>query len=227
MDSGGLIVTDEQAKALQEAFKLGGKGLDLAKALGSYLAQVLGSTPADVVGLLGGDWIRVRRAENLVLTMQRARERLQERGVEPEPAPLALAIPLLEGAADENREELVDAWARLLAAAMDPSRAKRVRQAFIETVRKLDPIDAVILRRVPEIRRKRDSAENAHVIAAGLFGISIEEADVALQHLFDLGCVRDLDQHPGDRGVHIGRVVLTTYGVELLRVLEDDPKAVS
>lgn len=227
MDVDNIPVTDEQAKALQEAFKLGGKGLDLAKALGSYLAQVLGSTPADVVGLLGGDWIRVRRAENLVLTMQRARERLRERGVEPQPAPLALAVPLLEGAADENREELVDAWARLLAAAMDPSRVNRVRQAFIETVGRLDPIDAVMLSRIPELRRGMDSAENAHVMAAKLLAISAEEADVSLQHLRDLGCVRDRDQRADRESVYIGRAILTSYGIELLRVLENDGAAVS
>ena len=36
--------------------------------------------------------------------------------------PLSVALPLVAGAGEENREELVDLWARLLAAAMDRAR---------------------------------------------------------------------------------------------------------
>src|SRR5579863_1530798 len=58
-------ISDEQAKALQEGFKFAGQSLDMVKAVGGYLAAVLGSGPEDLVGLLGGDWLRVRRAVNL------------------------------------------------------------------------------------------------------------------------------------------------------------------
>jgi hypothetical protein len=66
-DTGGMIpIGDEQAKAAQEALKT-------ARAAGSYFAEVLGTVPHDVVGLLGGDWLRVKRAENAARIAQSRR----------------------------------------------------------------------------------------------------------------------------------------------------------
>jgi Abortive infection alpha len=128
-----IPISDEQAKALQEAIKT-------IRGLGGFIEKALGSVPEDLIGLLGGDWLWVRRAENMVRMMQRAKDRLEARGVEdPQPANLTVALPILRGAADESREELRDLWARLLANAMDPSRANRVRAAFVEVVKKLEP----------------------------------------------------------------------------------------
>jgi hypothetical protein len=71
---------------------------------------------------------------------------LADRGVsEPiEPSP-SIAIPLLEAAVDEDRRVLKDLWTRLLANACDPNRHTRVRLAFIELLKRLDPLDAEIL----------------------------------------------------------------------------------
>jgi hypothetical protein len=133
--SGSLIpISDEQAKLGREIIKA-------FRGLGSFLAQALGSTPEDLVAYLGGDWLRVRRRENLVRLLERARERLTVRNVEePHPASLSIALPIVRGAADEDREELVDLWARLLANAMDPQ-LNDLRYAFIEAVKKIDPLD--------------------------------------------------------------------------------------
>ena len=139
-EGGELIpITDEQAKLGQEIVKVFG-------GLGSFFKEALGSVPADLVGYLGGDWLRVRRMENIARMMEFARERLESRAVEQtEPVSLTLAIPLLRGAADESREELQNLWARLLAAALDPSKAGRVRQEFAEVLSKMDPVDALVL----------------------------------------------------------------------------------
>jgi hypothetical protein len=100
----------------------------------------------DGVGLLGGDWLKVRRAENLARILEKATERLRARHLEtPEPASLSIALPILVAAGDESRDELQEIWARLLAAAADPGRAKSFRLAFIEATKKLDPLDAAVL----------------------------------------------------------------------------------
>jgi hypothetical protein len=98
---GSLIpITDEQAKALQEALKT-------LRGLGDFAQKALGSVPEDLVGLLGGDWLKVRRAENMVRMMREAKERLRARGVkDPEPASLRIALPIIRAAADEDRDEL-------------------------------------------------------------------------------------------------------------------------
>jgi hypothetical protein len=121
-DDNSLIpISDEQAKLGQEVLKT-------LRGLGSFVEKALESVPGDLVGYLGVDWLRVRRAENIAKMMFCAKERHETRGVkDTKPASLTLALPILRGAADESREELRDLWARLLAAAMDPSREKDVR----------------------------------------------------------------------------------------------------
>ena len=64
-----IPITDEQAKALQEALKT-------FRGLGDFVQKALGSVPEDLVGLLGGGWLKVRRTENMVRMMHRAKERL-------------------------------------------------------------------------------------------------------------------------------------------------------
>jgi hypothetical protein len=99
----GLIpITDEQAKLGQEIVKA-------FRELGSFLGRALGSTPEDLIGYLGGDWLHIRRAENIAGMLYQAQERLAVLGMgATTPAPLSLALPILQGAADEDREELVD-----------------------------------------------------------------------------------------------------------------------
>jgi hypothetical protein len=100
MIDGLLPITDEQAKLGQEIVKA-------FRGLGSFLERALGSTPEDLIAYLGGDWLRVRRAENLVKLFEEARRRLADRNVkEPIPASLSVALPILQSAADEDREEL-------------------------------------------------------------------------------------------------------------------------
>ena len=107
--SGDLIpISDEQAKLGQEILKT-------LRGFGSFIRQALGSMPEDLVGYLGGDWLTVRRAVNIINMFKKAGQELAARHVEePIPASLSIALPLLRGAADEDREELVDLWARLL-----------------------------------------------------------------------------------------------------------------
>ena len=118
-DGNSLIpISDEQAKLGQEALKL-------LQGLGSFFGKALGSVPEDLAGYLGGDWLRARRVENIAKLLSSTKEKLEARGVkDTKPACLTLALPILRGAADESREELRDLWARLLAAAMDPSRKR-------------------------------------------------------------------------------------------------------
>lgn len=171
MGEGGELIpiSDEQAKLGQEIIKVFG-------GLGSFIKDALGSVPTDLVGYLGGDWLRMRRAENLVRIMQKAQECLEQRGVKvPEPASLSLALPLLRGAADESREGLQDLWARLLAAALDPSRAGRVRQDFADILAKMDPVDALVLQFLRDIQ----VVNNKIYDGGAQYGMYAEKIDVS------------------------------------------------
>jgi hypothetical protein len=189
-----IPISDEQAKLGQEILKT-------LREAGSFLEKTLGSTPEDLVAYLGGDWLRVRRAENLVRLFQEAMARLADRHVQdPIPASLSVALPILQGAADEDRDELVDLWARLLANAMDP-KLNSVRQSFINAVKRMDPLDASVLRYICEA--KIDSVVPGHAGEpnqknTGVGKISVatgrrnDDVEVSLRHLQDLSLLEEM-----------------------------------
>ena len=97
-----IPISDEQAKAIQEALKT-------LRGFGGFLENTFGTVPQDLVGLLGGDWLKVRRAENLARILDKTKERLRARRVETsEAASLSITLPILIAAADESRDELQD-----------------------------------------------------------------------------------------------------------------------
>jgi hypothetical protein len=143
---GAALVSDSLIPISDEQAKLGQEIVKALSGLGSFFEKALGSTPQDLVAYLGGDWLRIRRRENIARMLYEARARLVDMGkIETQPAPLSLALPILQGAADEDREELVDLWARLFASAMDPATRNNVRRAFIAAVKEMDPSDARVL----------------------------------------------------------------------------------
>src|SRR5262249_6048952 len=85
-----IPISDEQAKAIQEALKT-------LQGFGGFLSETFGTVPQDVVGLLGGGWLKVRRAENLARILDKARERLRARRLEaPEPSRISQRDQQLE-----------------------------------------------------------------------------------------------------------------------------------
>jgi hypothetical protein len=172
-EPGSLIPSDEQAKLGQEALRT-------LRAIGGFLRQAVGTYPEDLVGYyLGGDWLKVRRAENLVRIVQEMQERLKARNVSPERPSISVALPLLIAAADEDRQELQDLWARLLAAAADPKRTKSFRGAFIDVAKKMDPLDAVVLQLAGATNRViTGTIQNALARSAGRLTVASNRAQV-------------------------------------------------
>ena len=205
MNENSMIpISDEQAKLGQEIV---GAGRDL----GRYATDILGDIPKDLVGILVGDKVKVRRAERLAELWQKAQKRLREQGVtEPESPGLNLALPILVAAADENREELQDLWARLLTASMNPNRSKLVRLGFAGALQKLDPLDA---RTLVWMRQHGGSAEggNRNTMAIELECIR-DEVDVSLKNLVKVDFVFELNT---------GMTALTAFGREFLRTVLD------
>jgi hypothetical protein len=89
----------------------------------------------------------VRQSDARIL--EKANERMKARKAKAqEPVSLSITLPLLRAAADESRDDLQDLWARLLAAAADPSRTRSFRLAFIDAAKKMDPLDAGVLQAI-------------------------------------------------------------------------------
>jgi hypothetical protein len=197
--SGELIpISDEQAKAIQEALKT-------LQGFGGFLRETLGTVPADVVGLLGGDYLKVRRAENLAKIIERAKKRLEQRQTKTEPPALPLLLPMLTAAADEDRDELQWIWAGLLEAAADPSRRTAFRLKFIEIAKQLDPLDVKVLNALaagtgfldPDVRQTLAKQ-----------GLNSDEIQISATNLLSLGLVGDS-----------GRWTLYPLGKEFLRAV--------
>jgi hypothetical protein len=214
-----IPITDEQAKAIQEVAKVGGQSLEIVTSLGGYFARVLGTVPEDIVGILGGDALRVRRVENAARRVQDAKARLDSRNVQSEPPPLSLLGPILNPASEEERPELTDLWSRLLAAAMDPARVGKVRQAFMDTLKRMDPMDALVLEALGA-NIQTYSPGPVHYLSSHL-GTGQDEIELSLFHLFELDVLRERMTARGDPVRSLNQVDYTVFGRELMRTLRD------
>jgi hypothetical protein len=200
-DESPELLGKETAVAISETAKFGTKFLESAEKAGSFGASVLGSLPHDVVGVIGADWLRHFRARRCAKFISRTLEVLAGYGVSEPYAEVSGTIgkPLLEAAVDETREELLALWAKLLAAAMDPKRAGRVRSSFIAILKQMDPLDAKVLQAVSEGNPgATNSAENSEPRAAKL-NAAHDEILMSLSNLQRLDCIENMKAAGGDR----------------------------
>jgi hypothetical protein len=181
--------------AIEETAKTASKAIDAAADAGKYVSGVLGSSPATLVGVLGADWLYHWRVRNWAKFTAKTREHLERWGCkEPfeDPTP-ALAVPIIQAAFDEDRDELKDLWARLLASAMHPDRKNRVRLSFIATLKQLDPLDALCLRAIGE--GKSNGAVDWHPVLIARFASSADEIQVSLEKLVELQLLKIVGHH--------------------------------
>jgi hypothetical protein len=207
-----IPVTDEQAKAVGKLADFGTTVVEETGQLARYVGRVVGTVPEDAVGLIIGDPLRFIRTAIASKYDERITKLLRNRGVAPQPVSPSLAIPLLRAAYDESRPELQELWAQLIAAAMDPERVNRVRRSFIDTVQRLDPLDALILRELYRLPGNRSSRQTLVPI------LSVEDIEIELSilNLGDLRCIHP----PNGSDASLG-FSLTSYGRELVRACSD------
>ncbi len=202
-----------QAKPAQDLSAFGMTIDEAGHSLAGYAARVLGTVPEDAAGLVSGDPLRLVRTAIASQYDKLLTGLLAERGVKkPQPVTPALAIPLLRAAYDESRRELQDLWARLLADAMDPSRAGNVRQSFIAAIAQLDPLDARVLVWMPSY--SGPDIVNLADKACKELNASHDEIQISFGNLAKVGCIYDEArrwQHP----------ILLPFGRKLLSACYD------
>lgn len=203
----------DYTKSVQHLSTFGMTIVEAGHDLAGYVGRVLGTVPEDAVELVIGDPLRFVRTAIASQYDKLLTKLLAERGVKhPQPVTPALAIPLLRAAYDEGRPELQDLWARLLAAAMDPSRDGNVRQSFIVAVSQLDPLDARVLVWMssysgPDIINLADRACKE-------LNASQDEIQISFVNLAKVGCV----YHEAQRRQH---PILVSFGRRLLSACYD------
>lgn len=200
----------DTAHAIEEASKAMGKAIEVAMQTGKYVGAVLGDLPHDLVGIIG-DWVAHQRARRWIELQADTEKILRDRGVENrETVSPSVAIPLIAAAINEDRDGLKQLWAKLLATAMDPSRANRVRAAFIEALKKMEPLDAAVLPYVHQHGGRVDGGV-ANTLAAELRATR-DEIDVSVANLVKLELLGPT-QHPS--------AAITASGREFLRAIGD------
>jgi hypothetical protein len=194
-------------KAIEETAKAANNTVDLVREGGRAIGPAIGN----IYGLLIGDTVAAARNRRLDKTARKTKKILHDRDVrEQQELPEDIAIPLLEAAQGEPREELQDLWARLLANAMDPSRSRNVRPEFIRLVQKLEPIDARMLEFLYTKEKELELTKRqvySHVASRPSAAI------VSVDHLIELRCIR-LTQGTAEV------LDLTEIGTELMIALE-------
>lgn len=183
-------IDENTAKALEEGAKTLGKGLDLVGGLGAYMARAFGGVPQNLVGVLIGDWLIHKRVRRWAVLQAETKRYLDQRNV-PEPyedVSPSIAVPLIEAAVDEDRPDLADLWARLLAAALDPKRRANVRQNVIATLKQLEPLDAAVLQAVYENGGGQWTPNGRDYLAVKL-KCTQDEVLVSFESLHKLSCI--------------------------------------
>ncbi len=214
MGDSPIPISDEQAKLGQE---LVGAGRDA----GGYIADILADIPKDLLGLLIGDKVKIKRVENFIKLWDKAKKRLTDQGIEePAPANPKLVLPILAAAADENREDLQDLWARLLAAAMNPDQSKQGRLRFTDALKQLDPLDARVLIWLHGHAGRTDT-DSQNTMAREL-RVSRDDVDVSVANLIKANFAGPAGTSSFTNPMNVSAVymiALTPFGREFLRIV--------
>jgi hypothetical protein len=162
---------------------------------------------------LARDLVGEERIAAIKDVMDRAREKLKNRGAKIQPPPLAIMLPLLEAAQDDSKE-LRDIWASLLAAAADPARSHLMRKDFVDIAKRLEPIDALLLKTMadrniwgPEWRAKMSDAMR----------LTQDDVEVCAVHLEEVGVLK---KGPGAQFIEQSAIVSAT-GKQFLACIRD------
>jgi hypothetical protein len=189
-------------KAIEETAKTTGKALDIVQSMSPAIASTY--------GFIIGDHINAARERQLDSLARKTKKILRERNLQEErEIPEQVAVPLLEAAQGETREELQDIYAALLANAMDPRFSNDVRPEFITTVKDLQPLDAAVLRFAKESYLTKEKRRfNQGELADALKDQRPTAIELSLNHLIKLGCINKHSQN--------GVIVLSPYGYEFM-----------
>jgi hypothetical protein len=183
---------DEQSKAATEVAKL---GQQISESLKKLFDPALGE-----LGEWMGSYVRGRRQlwehQNVLALVDRIAAIHAARRIKGKPVPIHLreGVPLLEAIAAEDEPTLQGLWAGLIANATDPSDPKRIKKAFIDVLRSLDPIEALILEAFRPMLERADPTGKGERVELAKFAGSVpadeQEVLLGLHHLGALGCVR-------------------------------------
>jgi hypothetical protein len=118
---------------------------ELIKAAAEVVLRPVSNVVSDTIGVLGGDRLSAFRKANRAKWEALYTDEKARITKETETPDLRMAAEILGQAQDENRDDLLKVWAKLMAAVVDASKASRCRREFVGIAKQLEPLDARIL----------------------------------------------------------------------------------
>jgi hypothetical protein len=123
-----------------------------------------------------GEWladrIRVLRYCNIQNVLMKAKAKLDKANVDPLPISSKILFPLLEAAALEDENDMIDRWANLLATAASEN---GVLPSFVTILANLSPAEAQVLDWINKLQKEISKVKNPQVsvLAADLLDVRV------------------------------------------------------
>jgi len=98
------------------------------------------------------DDLKIKRWKRQIRLIDRVNQIIEERRYSeaPTPVPPKIALPVFHEASLEDNDFLQDMWAKLLIAAMHQHENQKIRTAYIDIIKQLEPQDVSVLRFIYE-----------------------------------------------------------------------------
>lgn len=199
-----MILSDEEAKAVQEMSKTTSNAIDATKDFGGFISKFISGSLEQWFAIKEDD-LKYKRWENQQKLIMKAEQFMKDSGiVEPTRIiPLKIAVSWAQNASLEEDEQLQDAWARLLVNFGNKDSNIEPQMMYIDILNRLSPLEAKILER---IYRKEilESCEKHGAITTKYLpdGVQIyldpkqksqgnpsDDVIIAMTHLIQLGCL--------------------------------------
>ncbi len=161
-----------------------------------------------------GSFVKAWQSEQVSRRIKAARQRLKdETGFEPQPVSPSIGLPLLNAASLEDRPELTQMWERLLSAAMNKDKASGIRQVYIDILKQMDPLDALVFAKL-----SFNGENNSRNKIAQEISRNPSQVDISFANLVDFRCCRFAETQSHQDGTY-SHTHLTSLGRELQQVL--------
>ena len=177
-----------------------------------FLLKVAGPV-GEETGLLLQDKVRIYRFKNQIKALARAKQMMEDAGLEPSSVPFRTLLPLLDGAALEDEPDLAEKWAALLANAANPEE-RDVPPSYPAILSELSPGDAAILDSCAVMFDSEGARLYRPVDEEWLEELPMDRAafDISVDNLERLGLVVGSGKHGEDEETGLPQVTLKLRG---------------
>jgi hypothetical protein len=170
---------------------------------------------SDLVGLIGGDWIKLWRWNNLVKIAGKVRTKCHELGIDPKTVAPKFLSQFFEASSLEENETLQEMWAKLL---INRSIDSKTNTYYITILKNLEPQEAELI----NLLFNQSSDDTAatfdfnKVLSVNAGSITKEQLAVMVQKLYSFNILRP----PITQGIQMGPYPAAVETIEAFRFSE-------